>query len=152
MKSLLTFILLISTNTFAATSGTLVLQGIVPQVISVTVTPASAASSLDLTSSQTNLVVASVNESSNAKLGYKVSLSSSNSGALKRVGGTETMSYTLKYNGTAANLATTATVTTTSSGLTNVNKSIDISYTGVPSTQMVEGTYTDTLTLNITAN
>lgn len=157
MKRLLiatTIIALNTTNLLAATSGTLLLQGVVAKKIAISVTPEAAASTLDLETSQSNLKVATVNEQSNSKTGYKVTISSENLGKLKRTDGAEVFSYSLKYAGSAVSLSSVSgsTFTNSSASAVNVNKDLTISYTGVPAESMVEGTYADTLTVNIAAN
>lgn len=153
MKKLIISLLCIASfSSFGATTGTLLLQGIVPSIRSITVSPESVASSLDLTTSQTNLKVATINEKSNSLLGYKVTITSANLSNLKRSGGSEVFPYTIKYNGTNAPVTSVAGYSTTSNTFpANVNKDLTISYTGVPSEQMVEGTYSDTLTFTISA-
>lgn len=145
---------LTTTSTFAATSGTLLLQGIVAQKVSVTVTAQSVASALNLSATQSDLKVGSVNEQSNSKTGYKLTISSANLGKLKRTDGSEVFAYSLKYGGSSVALSTAAgtTITNNIGAVVNVNKDLNVSYTGVAAETMVEGTYQDTLTLNIAAN
>lgn len=147
-------LLLLSSASFAATTGTLLLQGVVAQKISVSVTAASAASTLDLSASQTDLAVASVNEISNSKTGYKMTISSANLGKLKRTDGSDVFAYSLKYNGSAVALSSAAgtTITNSSAAAVNANKAVTISYTGSAAETMVEGTYADTVTFTIAAN
>ena len=156
MKNLLisTVFLAISMSSFAATTGTLLLQGSVAQKISLAITPASVASALDLSVSQTDLVVASVNERSNSKTGYKVTITSANLSKLKRTGGSDDLGYTMKYNGSAVALSSAAgtTITDSNASTVNTNKNVSISYTGVAAELMVEGTYDDTVTFSIAAN
>lgn len=149
-----TTLLALTTTSYAATTGTLLLQGVVTQKISVSVTPASAASTLDLTSNQTDLSVASVNEISNSKTGYKLTISSANLGKLKRTDGSDVFAYSMKYNGSAVALGSAAgtTITNSSAAAVNANKSVTISYTGAAAETMVEGTYADTVTFTIAAN
>lgn len=151
MKTILAIIMLMSSSSFAATTGTLLLQGFVPQLLNITVTSSVVSSTLDLSVSQTNLAVANVNEKSNSNTGYKVTFTSANGGKLKRVGGTEVVNYTMRYNGVNVGLVT-PTVFTSAGVLSNVNKNIDISYVGVPNISMASGTYNDIITLNIAAN
>lgn len=157
MKKLLiaTSLLTLTTTSFAATSGTLLLQGIVAKKVNIVVTPTAVASALVLETSQTDLKVATANEQSNSSTGYKVTVSSANLGKLKRTDGSEVFSYTLKYGGSAVGLSTAAgsVVTNSSSAsVVNANKDMSISYTGVAAETMVEGTYADTLTVNIASN
>ena len=157
MRKLLiaTSLLTLTTTSFAATSGTLLLQGIVAKKVSIVVTPQAVASALVLETSQTDLKVATAVEQSNSSTGYKVTVSSANLGKLKRTDGSEVFSYTLKYGGASVGLSTAAgsVVTNSSSAsVVNVSKDLAISYTGVAAETMVEGTYADTLTVNIASN
>jgi spore coat protein U-like protein len=140
-----------SFSLFAGTTGTLVLKGTIPARLNIAVTPETVAGTLDLTISQTNLLVATAYESSNSKTGYTVALSSANAGKLIETGG-ESVTYSLKYNDVAVNLAASVTVTDASGGkYKSVAKSIKISYTGTAAEDLTEGDYTDTITLTIAA-
>lgn len=143
-----------STTSFGATSGTLLIQGMVAKKVSIAVSPQAIASALDLEVSQTDLKVASVNEKSNSNTGYKVTITSANLGKLKRSGGAEVFSYTIKYGGTNVALSSAAgtVISSASAAVANVNKDMNISYTGVSAETMVEGSYSDTITLNIASN
>jgi hypothetical protein len=156
MKNLFlaTTLLALTTTSFAATTGTLLLQGIVAQKVSLSVTSQAIASTLDLSTSQTDLAVASVNEQSNSKSGYKITIASANLSKLKRTDGADVLSYTMKYNGSAVALTSAAgtTITNSSASSVNLNKGVSISYTGVAAESMVEGTYADTVTFTIAAN
>lgn len=147
-------ILTLTSTSFAATTGTLLLQGVVAQKISLAVTAESVASTLDLGTSQTDLKVAVVNEKSNSKTGYKVTISSANLSKLKRTDGADVLAYTMKYNGSAVALTSVAgtTISNAAASSVNVNKDVSVSYTGVAPELMVEGTYADTVTFTIAAN
>lgn len=152
MKNLLVAFAL-TTMTFsatAATSGTLLLKGQIAPLLSIAVSPESVASALDLTTTQSNTKVATVQEKSNSSTGYKVTISSQNLGVLKN--SQHTFVYALAYNGQALNLASPVTQTNSSSAAVTVNKNVNISYTGVPADQLVAGDYTDTITFTIAAN
>lgn len=141
----------------AATTGTLQLNGIVPEVLSITVTPEAVAANLDLETNQSNLKVGTVHEQSNLGGGYRVTVSSSNDGALKRAGGTETIPYIFAYGGTAVSLAnssTTPAIATNFSSATigNSARDVSISYAGTPAEQLISGQYQDTLIFEISAN
>lgn len=144
--------LALTTTSFAATTGTLLLKGQVGQVLSILVTPETIAATLPLNVSQTDTKVATVNEISNSSTGYKVTISSANLGKLIRTGGTEAFNYSLKYNGSAVNLASPQIFSNPSAASVNVNKDVAISYTGVPAENMVAGEYVDTVTFVIAAN
>lgn len=156
MKKFLAFtaFLSLSSQAFSSTTGTLILQGTVAKKVSIAVTAQSVASALDLETTQADLKVATVNEQSNSKTGYKVTITSANLGKLKRADGAEVFNYTLKYGGSAVGLTTAigSTFTNSAGAVVNVNKDLAISYTGVSGSLMVEGTYADTLTMNIAAN
>ncbi len=156
MKFTLLLALLMSSS-FAATNGLLLLQGIVQEELSLTVNAQSVASNLDLETTQTNLLVASVDENSNSNTGYKITISSANNGVLKRSGGSETISYLLKYDGSTVNLAGSSTTPVQSknvgtAGVYSDSSDVNISYTGAANSSRVAGTYTDTLTFEIAAN
>lgn len=153
MKKLL-LLSLLSFNAFAATSGTLLLQGIVLKKLDILVTPTPVASALNLEVSQTDLKVATVNEKSNSKTGYKVTITSANLGKLKRTDGPEVFNYTLKYANTPVLLSSSAgtVFSNASMSVVNINKDLNISYTGALNQTMIEGTYADTLTLTIASN
>lgn len=153
MKNIFALALALTTLTsMAATTGTLLLKGSVAPKLSIEVTPEAIASTLPLDISQTNTIVASVREKSNSNTGYKVTISSSNLGNLKRSSGTELFPYTLKYNNVALNLASPVVNSHPSASSVNVTKDVAISYTGVPAEDMVAGDYTDTVTFTIAAN
>jgi len=153
----LTIATLTSTALLAATTGVLQLQGVVPAVLSISVSAQPVATNLDLATNQTNLLVGSVTESSNSNTGYKISVSSLNDGNLKRSGGAQTFGYTFKYDGNSINLAgssTTPAVAKTQlvAGSYSVSSNVTVSYIGVAASSMVAGTYQDTLTFEIAAN
>jgi hypothetical protein len=144
--------LALTTSSFAATSGTLLLKGQVGQVLSILVTPETIAATLPLDVSQTDTKVATVNEKSNSSTGYKVTVSSANLGSLIRTGGSEAFPYSLKYNGSAVDLSAPQIFSNPSAASVNVDKDVSISYTGVPAENMVAGEYVDTVTFEIAAN
>lgn len=156
MKKLLiaTTLLTLSTTAFSATDGTLLLKGTVGRILAIAVTAQSPSTTLDLAVDQTDLKVATVNEQSNVVAGYTVNISSAKLGNLERVGGAQVFPYSMKYDGASVALGTaggqTFTRASTAAGV-NVNKDVQISYTGVPAVSMIEGEYADTVTFTITA-
>lgn len=152
MKYLL--FLFFATSALAATSGLITIQGVVPKVVAVTVTGVAPFNALDLTTTQTNLPVANINEQSNDTNGYTVTASSANAGQLKN-GAVGSIAYTARYNAVSFALTVTPVAITTvaiSAAVVNVTKSLTISYTGTPSASNMSGTYSDTLTFTIAAN
>lgn len=147
-------LLLVPTISQAALVGVLILQGIVPPVVAITVTGVPPFNALDLTATQVNLAVANVQEQSNVSTGYKVTLTSANAGVLKN-GSIGSVIYTAKYNGVSTALTVApVTITNTVTGTVPINttKPLSISYTGSPSVSNMSGAYSDTLTFTISAN
>lgn len=152
--ALLVATLFISSQAFAALTGSITIQGTVAAATAIVVNAQTGYNSLNLHANQTNLVVATVDESNNTTLGYAVTLSSANAGKLKN-GGLGEVTYTARYNSAAVSLTVTP-VTITSQGaqtsVVNISKNFDISYTGIPAVNLMAGAYSDTLTFTIAAN
>lgn len=145
---------LMSLLSMSAFAGTLVLTGSIPAATSLVVAPLPASSTLDLTSTATNLQVATVTEANNTVNGYTVKVSSANAGLLKN-GSLGSVTYTARYNGTSFVLSTTPVVVTnqgSQSAIVNIGKSVDISYAGQAAPSLMAGSYSDTLTFSISAN
>lgn len=147
-------------SAFSATSGSLTLTGTVNGILDIQVSAAAVASNLDLTANQSDLVIATVIEKSNKADGYTVELESANAAAasssvatLEGTGtNTDSLDYSISYDGNAVNLVNgTAVVTdsTSATGAAGLTKSLAITYTG--DAGLTEGSYTDTLTLTIAA-
>lgn len=150
---LLSMLFLSPLATLAATTGGITISGVVPASTSITVTPLTGYNAIDFTAGASNLAVASVREKNNKVAGYVVTMASANAGKFKN--GSNELVYTARYNGVAATLSVTPqTVTSQGSQLTPVNtlKALDISFTSTLAEDMLEGTYSDTLTFTITAN
>jgi hypothetical protein len=141
------------TTVFAATTGTLNLQGVVQQALSLAVSAEAGASNLDLSVNASSLKVAAVNETSNSNTGYKIKIRSLNNATLAN-GNVDNLAYTLTYDGSAVSLSTNDVVAKTQAtgGVYDANSDVEISYTGKAPATMVEGTYTDTLTFTIESN
>lgn len=134
--------------TYASSSGTLVLTGVVPSTFNLTVTPNATASALDITGGEVNKLVAVVNETSNNNAGYKIQFSSANNGLLKN-GTIDSVTYQLSYNGGTAVTPTlvAATVKTSNAAAFGVNNNVNITFPAKPNA--LNGTYTDTVTVTI---
>ncbi len=135
----------------AGDSGALQLRGQVPLACSIQVDPTQAATSLDLSSSQTDVAVASVTESCNSPTGYTIEVSSLGSGSF--LGELDAVSYMLKYDDTQADLSGVGSVLVTSAadrtGPAGVTKAVTVSYAAA--TSQVGGTYEDTLVFTVAA-
>jgi len=146
MKLILIVLTLFTLPAFSATSTTLILKGVVPSVLSVQIDPESVAANLDLSTSQTDLLVGTLTERSNSSTGYTLSFSSVNSG--KMINGAEYVPYTLKY-GTSV-LTFPQSISKSFTNAAPINTDLKISYIG--SDSLMSGIYQDTVTVTITAN
>lgn len=144
--------LLLALNSMAATTATLVLRGTVNTKVSIDVTPEPLALNLPITITQTNFKVATVTTRSNSAGGYKVTISSLRLGNLTRVGGTETIPYTMMFGGSAVMLTSPTEFNFPFVNASAINRDLTISYTGVTEEDYVAGNYEDSITLTITAN
>jgi hypothetical protein len=143
----------VTATSMAATTATLVLKGTVPSVLSISLVAETLATNLPLSVTQTASKVATVTEASNSATGYKVTLSSINSGKLIRSNGTEQFPYTLTYGSQGGiNLSSQFVISNPQAGAVNRTQDVKISYQGVASEQMVAGDYVDTVTFTIAAN
>ncbi|PZP40410.1 MAG: hypothetical protein DI585_01085 [Pseudomonas fluorescens] len=132
----------------AANTGSVVITATVPSQCNITVTPASGANIADLTTGNTNLKVATVNESCNAPDGYYVNITGTNSGTYTgqfRSSGGSTQPFSVSYNGSNVN----ATRITDATAPANVNKDVNITYAA--NAGLTAATYTETLNFVITA-
>lgn len=156
MKKLISLAVLasLSFSAIAATSDDLKLKGKVPKKLSILVIPEAIALNLDLETTQTALEVASVNEKSNSNSGYKIEADSLNDGKLVNQDDiTQSITYSMTYDGNAVDLTTTDEVkNVASSGVYDNNSVVEIAYVGAPHETRVEGNYTDTITFTISAN
>lgn len=138
---------------YSASSGDLDLSGTVAAVCEVVVTPvAGVADNLPLGAAATNLSVASVNERCNDPIGYTMSAVSAHSGKLMPLGAsTDSVSYSISYNGAPADLsgATPVTDVNAPTGNAGVNKNVSISYANPGF--IAADTYADTITFTIAA-
>lgn len=141
-----------SVSAFAQSQATLILKGEVNRQLSISILADNLAGNLPLDVSQNGTRVARVQEKSNSKTGYKVSIDSANDGVLKRTSGNQTFPYSLAYNGQTLDLTQVVEVSYPAASAVTQIRDLNISYTGVPADQMVAGEYTDTITFSISAN
>lgn len=151
MKKLFT-LLAITSMTYAATdSATLNLRGVVDRVVDISVAAESVAQALDLSSTATNLKVATVTERTNDTGSFSVSVASQNGGKLKHTNG-NVFNYTMTYGGQNVNLSTGTSFSRAGNALSSQAYDVNVSYTGVADSLMVAGDYTDVVTFTITQN
>ncbi|WP_372652683.1 fimbrial protein [Halobacteriovorax sp.] len=159
MKKILlasTTLALLSVPSFAATQGTLLLQGEIDQVLSLTVSAETGVNdSLDLVAGESATKVAAVSEQSNSNTGYKIFLKTQNAGLLKN-GELDSVAYSLTYDGDAVSSLSTNNVevkSVSTGGVYSHDSDVDITLTGSGSAAaLTQGTYSDTVTFTIQAN
>lgn len=140
-----------SIPSFAATTASLSLSGVVAPVTAITVTADPNAANLPVGSSVTGMKIAVVNELSNDKAGYSVSLATANGGLLKEVAGSDSLAYSLSYNGNAVVFsAGSALISDVSSRTPGSGSSKDLAIS-FSSAFLNADSYTDTLTFTISA-
>ena len=146
---------------FAATpakADALPVQGIVAVACTISTSDAGAGT-LDLSSSKTDVTIANVTESCNDANGYSVSIATTNgtTGGLlvsQNVNGANStdLSYSIKYDGSAVTISSGSGTGATRSGFTaSQTVALAVTYTS-PGGGLPADTYTDTLTLTITAS
>ena|ERR1035437_3599133 len=156
LSKIAVLMVLIPTLVLASPSGTLVLSGIVAVFNSITITPnGTNNSTLNIASGAADVNVASVSETSNDGLGYKITVQSANGGFLENTtDATKKTAYTLSYDGAAMSSPTTSAVMVKNvSSLTQQTTDVSIvtvTVTALPTA--LAGTYSDTVTFAIVAN
>jgi len=138
------------TGVKASTTARLFLKGFIPELLSITINAEPSATSLDLTTTQTDLKVAKVKEKSNSRSGYDVTISSANNGSLVHSEG-GSVAYTMKYDGQSLDLSTTQVLNRSYNSSVSENKDLSISYIGQDAETTKSGNYEDTLTFTIQA-
>jgi hypothetical protein len=134
-------------------AASLTLAGTVRSKCGVSVNIAPQAGMIDLTASQGALPVATVTESCNSALGYRVTVSSQNGaqhGGAALVGASQgaALNYNILYDGTPATFSNGMAVVEDSNTPTpSVSKALAISFTANPT--LASDTYQDILTVSI---
>lgn len=155
MKKFVCLLLLLSATSFAASSGSIMISGIVAAVNDITITAfGTNNTSLDILNGNSNYKVATYSLSSNDVNGYKIQMKSTNGGKLNHNLSSNFYSYTVKFGSfTAAaptiSYADIGTASGALSGLTTVNGDILINFTG--SVNALSGTYSDQVFFQIVA-
>jgi len=144
----------------AATTATLSLSGVVPAVLEISVTPELVASNLPITTTVSDLAVATVLERSNKKAGYTVSLESASAKArgtalpaFVSAESSDVLSYSISYDGNAVSFSSGSAVVSsekTRTGMSGISRAVTVSFDGA-SAFLDESTYSDTLTFTISA-
>lgn len=160
MKRYIALTVALMTTTIAGlaqTSGNITIAGTVANVTTITVASQAGYNTLPIAAGCVDQLVANATERSNDKLGYTVTLNSLNAGTTAQaflkgaVGNTDTVNYTMKYNGTAVTLASGSAVVTSSAARTPVAGLVKALSVTIPASWVNTDTYSDTLTLTIAA-
>lgn len=142
----------------AQSSGTLTIQGTVPVTASISVAPLSGYNTLDIVNGVSAQDVANITEKTNDKNGYTVTMTSLNAGAsgnslflADTAGGTgtDTVPYSLAYNGVPVTFANGSATLTDATGRTlqaGVVKALAVT---IAASWVNSATYADTLTFTI---
>lgn len=141
-------------------TASITLSGTIEKNVAISATGVGNYDSLDLTVDVTDLAVVQVNEYSNVREGYSVSLSSSNATAgntadpffAGQTGG-ESLSYSIAYDGSAVSFSGGSAQITDANDktpLAGTDKNLTITYAGAAA-NLGNDTYTDDLTFTITA-
>ncbi|MEE3078372.1 MAG: hypothetical protein VX341_03465 [Bdellovibrionota bacterium] len=150
MKKLLLMTLLTS-GAFAATTATLNLTGTIAPVVEIEINGAASASATVDLLDKTAQSVATVTETSNDADGYDITISSANSGSLNN-GTADSATYTLGYGGASYNLSSVATVDNAGVvGSTDRAVTVTVTDARTDAFDFASGSYTDTVTFEITA-
>lgn len=144
---------LMASTVMAASTGTLTLSGTVVVINELVITPINN-TNLNILTGETDRKVADVSESSNSLTGYKITMRSANSSNLRHsLDATKQSAYTISYDGaTAIPLTTTDQIVKTSlvSGLVSDSSEVKVNLAG--NLNAAAGTYSDTVTISISAN
>lgn len=143
---------LTSLSGFAATSADLILKGIIPLNLEISIVHENLAANLDLTRQVSNEKVATLTEKSNSYNGYKIKAKSTNAGKLVNSSDVNSfVNYSLTYNGSNVSLNSSPVEIYSTQNLKGTyNKDLKISY-NQPS-NLSSGTYQDTVQFTIEAN
>ena len=164
-KTLLVLILTaITVSVFAQTtaSASITLTGVMDKKVAITATGVGNYDSLDMSASVADQAVVLVNEYSNVREGYTVTLSSANASSgdtadayFLGAEGSETLTYTITYDGVAVSFGGGSAEITSSNDktpLAGTDKSLAISYNAYGANDNLgNDIYTDELTFTITA-
>ena len=154
-KTLILAIAAFSSGAFAASTGTLNLEGTVLLVNEINISAEAVAINLNVLQGEAGAKVAVVEETSNDRSGYVIQMSSLHAGKLQHsVDNTKSTSYQLSYDGGAYTSPTTIPVTVKTvsslSGLTVSDSDVLINLTDYPTA--IAGVYSDIVTFSIVAN
>ena len=141
-------------------SASITLSGTVNRIDAITVTPQNNYNSLDLVNGETEKTVAIVNERSNDKAGYTVTLTSLGAGLTGQArlqpvtpGNSDTIPYSLKYGGVAVVLNHgTSTLTATGARTSSAGANNALAVNIAPAGGVNADSYSDTLQLTIQGN
>lgn len=145
----------ISISAIAASSGSVVISGVVSLINSITITAFGANNTtLDILAGASNYKVATFSLSSNNTNGYKIQMKSTNGGKLNHSSSSAFLTYTVKFGtftttAPGSSYADIGSPSGTLSGLTNDAGDILVTFTG--NSNALAGTYSDEVFFQIVA-
>jgi hypothetical protein len=137
-----------------ASTEQFLIEGIVPEEVSIKINPRPRATNLNLSAAPVGLRIATVVEKSNSSTGYSISAKSLN-GSLLKNGNLDELRYLISYdNGPKTTLTTSETEMkrVNAGNVIKYKSPVTITYTGKPASEMVQGTYSDTIIFTISSN
>lgn len=156
MKGFLTLALVLATTaTFAASTGTLYISGMIDPVNELVITPTVDAVTLNIAGGEVGKLVGVATEKSNNRTGYKILISSANASKLvDSIDGSKYTSYTLSYDGSEYTSLSSSPQqiknVTSLPGLTSYSSNVKVNVNPYPNGPA--GLYQDTVTVSIVAN
>lgn len=152
---IISFILMnyVSNSKAQSTVATLTISALINEIITISITPLGNYSNLNVNTTQVDVPVATIYESSNSSNGYLVKARSVNNGKIQNTSGGDNVPYMLRYGGGGAVQLSNSDQVMREQNIggtyNSVNKDVTISFLGVPATNLKSGTYNDVITFTI---
>lgn len=140
-------------DTLLTKSATLNLSAIVNEAVSIRISPKENVTNLDLHTTQVDVPVATVYETSNSSTGYIVKARSENNSRIKSANSENGVPYFIKYGGSESVSLSQMDKVLKEENVGGIHSSIprevSLSFKGVPATSLVSGIYNDVITFTI---
>jgi len=148
---------LVSSMTYAESvltkSATLTLSAVVNEAVSIRISPKENVTNLDLHTTQVDIPVATIYETSNSSTGYVVKARSENNSKIKNANSDNGVPYFIKYGGgesvSLSQIDKTLKEENVGGIHSSVPREVSLSFKGVPATSLVSGIYNDVITFTI---
>lgn len=134
-------------------SATLTLSAKVNEAVSIRISAKENVTNLDLHTTQVDVPVATIYETSNSSTGYTVKARSENNSKIKNANSENGVPYFIKYGGGESVSLSQIDKTLKEENVGGIHSSIprevSLSFKGVPATSLVSGIYNDVITFTI---